>query len=133
MGSEDFEAKRKSSTSLTDWFGKGSSPLRFHHVDGSAMAPTLKPGDAVFVLPTTCYEGEGIYLVEDGGDVPSLFRAMTASSREEIRLSFDATPHAAFTMPRERFNERVLGLVVAELRVTKPNKARKALGGPPTK
>lgn len=128
MGSEDFKAKRKSGASLIEWFGRASSPLRFHHVDGSAMAPTLKPGDAVFVLPTICYEGEGIYLVEDGGDVPSLFRAMTASSREEIRLSFDAAPHSAFTMPRDRFNERVLGLVVAELRVTQPSKARQALG-----
>ncbi|WP_370675223.1 hypothetical protein [Pleomorphomonas sp. PLEO] len=89
------------------------------------MAPTLKPGDAVFVLPTIGYEGEGIYLVEDGGDIPSLFRAMTAATREEICLSFDATLHSAFTMPRDRFNERVLGLVVAELRVTQPSKAGK--------
>lgn len=133
MGSEDFEAKRKNSSGLMEWLGKGASPLRVHWVDGSAMAPTLRPGDAVFVLPTTCYEGEGIYLVEDGGDVPSLFRAMTASSREEVRLSFDAAPHSAFTMPRERFNERVLGLVVAELRVTQPSKARKALGRSSTK
>lgn len=127
MGSEDFEAKRRSSSSLTDWLGKGSSPLRVYHVDGTAMAPTLKPGDAVFVLPTTCYEGEGIYLVEDGGDVPSLFRAMTAATREDIRLSFDATPHSAFSMPRRRFNECVLGVVVAEVRITRPTIFQRAV------
>jgi len=127
MGGEDFKATRRHSPGLMELFGESSSPLRVHHVDGTAMAPTLKPGDAVLVLPTTCYEGEGIYLVDDGGDVPSLFRAMTSTSREDIRLSFDATPHSAFAMPRERFNEQVLGLVVAELRVTQLSKMWKAL------
>lgn len=126
MGDEDFKAMRRNSPGLMELFGERSSPLRVHHVDGTAMAPTLKPGDAVLVLPTTCYEGEGIYLVEDGGDVPSLFRVMTGTTREDIRLSFDATPHSAFTMPREKFNEGVLGLVVAEIRLTQPCKVRRA-------
>jgi hypothetical protein len=105
-----------------------SSKLRTHPVSGTAMAPTLKTGDFVLLVPTTLYQGEGVYLIGDGDGAPFLARVMTWNSREEMRLSFDAVPHAPFFLSRESFNDCVLGLVAAEIKVTRPSALRQATG-----
>lgn len=105
-----------------------SPKLRTYPVSGTAMSPTLKPGDFVLLVPTTRYQGEGVYVIDQGDGETFLSRVMTWSTKDEMRLSFDAVPQSPFFMFREAFNECVLGLVVAEVKVTRPTAIRNELG-----
>lgn len=105
-----------------------SPKLRAHAISGTAMAPTLRCGDFVLLAPVAQYQGEGVYLIDQGDRTPVLSRVMTWTSIDEMRLSFDAVPHAPYFMPREKFDERVLGMVVAEIRVTEPGIIHQAIG-----
>jgi hypothetical protein len=82
------------------------------------MEPSLRGGrDYVLTAPITSYEGEGIYLVDAGLGI-ELFRVTNIlGSDGDLLLSRENTVYRAHHMGREKFNEVVVGIVVADVRV----------------
>jgi len=104
-------------------------------IKGDAMAPTLR-GDWDYVLaaPVKSFLYDSLYVVDFAG-VPTVFRAqgrgplMISLIRDNER--YGSTPAArSDDVPREWFNEHVLGIVVCDLKVRDPDLMRKAWGGP---
>lgn len=93
-----------------------SSRFRVHPVIGDAMEPTLRGGrDYVLTAPVTAYEGEGVYLVDDGLAV-NLYYVTNTLDNGDLRLSRENSRYRTHILNREKFNERVVGIVVADIR-----------------
>lgn len=95
-----------------------SDRFRVHPVEGDRMSPTLKPfRDYVLIAPVDHYEGEGIYLVFDGF-TPQLYRVSSTLDRSRpLCLSGDNDRYQDHHFSAEQFNEHVLGIVVADIKV----------------
>ncbi|MGT2444499.1 hypothetical protein ACU4I5_18745 [Ensifer adhaerens] len=99
-----------------------SNDLRVHMVDGDGFEPQLKSQrDYVLIAPVTEYAGEGIYLIHDGYGLVLYRVQYSLATDKPIRLSLDNPlyRHAErdHRWTREAFNEAVLGIVVADIKV----------------
>lgn len=95
-----------------------SNAFRVHPIQGDGMEPTLRGGrDYVLTAPITTYEGEGIYLLDVGIGI-DLFRVTTAfDGKGGLHLSRENERYQSHEISRERFEETVIGIVVADIRV----------------
>lgn len=95
-----------------------SDRFRVHPVFGDTMEPTLRGGrDYVLTAPVTTYEGEGVYLVDAGLGI-ELFRVTNILGLEgELLLSRENAVYRSHHMRREKFNDVVVGKVVADIRI----------------
>lgn len=92
--------------------------LSIMKVPGDLMAPTLRGGwDYVIVWPTTKFLGDALYVMEDEAGGPTVWQGQWAP--EGVRLSAHNPAYSGSneTVPREWFNDHVLGVVVADLKV----------------
>ncbi len=111
-----------------------SPDLRVHMVDSDGFEPQLKgQRDYVLIAPVTEYAGEGIYLIHDGYG-PVLYRVQYSLATDKpIRLSLDNplyrhTERGDHRWSRETFNDAVLGIVVADIKV-RDERFLRAAGG----
>lgn len=103
-----------------------SDRLRVHMVDGDRMEPTLKGRrDYVLLAPVSRYAHEGIYLVFNGFG-PELYRVQSTGSRQ-LRLFGDNPHYVDHYCSVEAFEERVLGIVVADIKVRDEYHLREAM------
>jgi hypothetical protein len=82
------------------------------------MAPALRGGrDYVLTAPVSSYEGEGVYLVDAGLGI-ELFRVTNILGPDgDLLLSRENSTYRSHHMHREKFNDIVVGIVVADVRV----------------
>lgn len=93
-----------------------SDRLRVHPVLGDRMCDTLRSGyDYVLIAPVNGYAGEGLYLVFNGFG-PDLFRVSPTGNRQ-LRLFGDNKHYVDHFWTLDVFNEHVLGIVVADIKV----------------
>lgn len=103
-----------------------SDRLRVHPVIGDRMCDTLRSGyDYVLLAPVDGYSGEGIYLVFDGIGL-DLFRVSPTGNRQ-LRLSGDNKHYKDHIWTLDLFNEHVLGIVVADIKVRDEHHLRKMM------
>jgi hypothetical protein len=95
-----------------------SDKYRLHPVFGDTMEPSLRGGrDYVLTAPVTSYEGEGLYLVDAGLGI-ELFRVTNILGEDgDMLLSRDNQVYRSHHMYREKFNDVVVGIVVADIRI----------------
>lgn len=95
-----------------------SDRFRVHAVLGDSMEPTLR-GDRDYVLlaPVTSFQGEGIYLLDVGVGM-ELFRVTCAfDGKGSLHLSRDNKRYQAeHAVNRDKFNEAVVAIVVADIK-----------------
>jgi hypothetical protein len=103
---------------VTPSTGVLSDRFRVHPIVGDAWEPVLRGGrDYVLTAPVTSYEGEGVYLVDAGLGI-ELFRVTNILGLDgELLLSRENSAYRSHHMAREKFNDVVVGIVVADLRV----------------
>lgn len=96
-----------------------SPQLRLEIVPSDAMEPTLRSQwDHVLVRPCTRYEGEGIYLLQDVFGGRKLTRASSVlGGPGHILLHVDNKHYGEHLVPREAFEDNVLAIVVADVKV----------------
>lgn len=95
-----------------------SDKFRVHAVLGDSMEPTLRGDrDYVVLAPVTSYQGEGIYLFDVGVGL-ELFRVTCAfDGNGSLHLSRDNKRYqAAHTVSRDKFNEAVVAIVIADIK-----------------
>lgn len=93
-----------------------SDHLRSEPVIGDAMAPTLSSRDFVLCMPTTDYQGDGVYLIEMHGAKVLQRATLVLDGSGSIRLSCDNPAFvASWTVTRDKFNAAVLAIVVADV------------------
>lgn len=92
-----------------------SGRFRLHAVAGDGMEPTLRGNrDYVLTAPVDTYHGEGMYLVDTGIGV-DLFR-VTNTLGHDLLLTRENPRYKDHLLDREVFDERVMGIVVADIR-----------------
>lgn len=89
---------------------------RLMPIKGDSMAPALRPGDFVMVVPTSRYLCEGIYVVDAMG-APDLFRCEKIIGKDAVRLTKDNPAYAGHVATVAQFNANVLGIVYATCQV----------------
>lgn len=96
-----------------------SPQLRLEIVPSDAMEPTLRSQwDHVLVRPCTRYEGEGIYLLQDLFGGRKLTRASSVlGGPGHILLHVDNKHYGEHLVPRAAFEDTVLAIVVADVKV----------------
>lgn len=94
-----------------------SGRFRVHPVIGDSMEPSLRGGrDYVLTVPVTTYQGEGLYLVNAGQGI-ELFRVgATLGMGSLLRLSRENDRYGSHCLSRDKFNDLVVGIVVADIR-----------------
>lgn len=93
-----------------------SGRFRVHPVVGDAMEPALRGGrDYVITAPVTTYQGEGVYLLDTGIGI-ELFRVTNTLQADELHLSRENQRYEPRLLDREKFNDRVVAIVVADIR-----------------
>lgn len=94
-----------------------SGRFRVHPVTGDAMEPTFRGGrDYALLAPVTSYQGEGIYLVNIGSGL-DLFRVGSSfDGRGGLRLSQENPRSGVQCLSKDRFEDVVVGIVVADIR-----------------
>lgn len=104
-----------------------SSRLRIVLVDSDNMEPTLSKGDCVMVLPVTQFEYDTIYAIDRGDGLITVIRAYQARYGM-IRLQRDNELYPRSDtdlVDLDWFNEHVVGLVVADIKLRDPVALRK--------
>ncbi|AUX76375.1 hypothetical protein [Sinorhizobium fredii] len=95
-----------------------SGRFRIHAVKSDAMEPALRGGrDYALLAPVTAYQGEGTYLIDDGLSLDLYRVTNTLEKGGALRLSRENPRYGSKTIGREDFNERVVGIVVADIKV----------------
>ncbi|MCZ3377462.1 hypothetical protein [Rhizobium sp. AG207R] len=91
--------------------------FRIHPVIGDAMEPLLRGGrDFVLTAPVTTYQGEGIYLIDAGLGIELVQVVNTMDAEGKLCLSRENSRYQSRYVQREKFNEMVVGIVVADIR-----------------
>ena len=80
------------------------------------MAPTVKPGDMVAVLPANRYRGAGLYVVDVLGQ-PNIVR-VHVNERGQIHVGYDSPRYTGGTTNQDAFEASLLGRVFAVCQVT---------------
>ena len=106
-----------------------SDHLRLEPVVGDAMAPTLSCRDFVLCMPTTEFQGDGVYLIEMHGAKVLQRATMLCDGTGSIRLTCDNSALvSAWTVSREKFDAVVLAIVVADVIVRNENLMHRRAG-----
>ncbi len=93
-----------------------SDALRIEPVIGDGMSPRLRSGfDFVLVKPTNTYLGEGTYIWFDG--LGSSLINVQFTGGKKVRLFYENAVYTEILMDKEEFEECVLALVVADIKV----------------
>lgn len=95
-----------------------SDRFRVHPIIGDAMEPVLRGGrDYVLTAPVTSYQGEGVYLLDAGTGI-ELFRVTNILGPDgDLLLSRENEIYRSHHMDRKKFNDIVVGIVVADIRI----------------
>ncbi|MBM7044074.1 hypothetical protein [Rhizobium lusitanum] len=92
-----------------------STKHRVHPVAGDSMEPTFRGGlDYALIAPVQCFRGDGVYLIDAGSSI-ELYRVSATLSG--LRLARDNPIYGDNFVARDVFDDHVLGIVVAEIRV----------------
>ena len=87
--------------------------MRLHLVGGDGMAPTLRAGiDYVMVRPAGRYEGEGVYVLDNGLGL-DLFRVEPAT--RGMRLYRDNPHYTDRVLSLDDLESMIVGKVVADV------------------
>ncbi|WAC27508.1 hypothetical protein [Ancylobacter sp. SL191] len=99
--------------------GLRSSRLRLEMVPSDSMEPTLRSQwDHVLVQPCTAYRGEGLYLLQTPFGGWKLTRASsTLNGKGQLLLYVDNKRYGEHLVSIDWFNENVLGIVVADIKI----------------
>jgi hypothetical protein len=95
-----------------------SDRFRVHPVYSDVMEPSLRGGrDYVLTAPITSYDGEGMYLLDTGLGI-ELFKVTNILGADgALLLSRENTAYKSHHMLRDKFNNVVVGKVVADIRI----------------
>lgn len=96
------------------------SAFRMEPVVGDSMAPRLRGGfDYVMIKPIHQYAGEGTYFFSELPGAKQLYKAesVLGSQGKSIRLFYENRAYQGAIVSREWFEENVLGIVVADIKV----------------
>ena len=110
----DLFAPQHPSTCLAD------TTFRMEPVIGDGMSPRLRGGyDYVMIKPIHRYVGEGTYFFSELPGAKQLYKAesVLGSGGLDIRLFYENRVYSGSVVSREWFEENVLGIVVADIRV----------------
>lgn len=88
----------------------GARDLRLMPVLGEDMAPTMRRGDMVLVVPMNRCNGEGIFVTEWQGCV-TIYRVQPIPGTEDVWVMSDNQKHGVMTMARAAFDDMVVGRV----------------------
>ncbi len=104
-----------------------SSKFRMHPITSDTMEPSMRRGDFAVCVPVMTWTGEGIYIIEDGGDT-EIWRVCRTGD-DQLRLTHDheALRDRPLFVSVEWFNEHVVGVTVAHIRVTDSARLRRAI------
>ncbi len=106
-----------------------SDKFRVHAVLSDGMEPSLRARrDFVVLAPISNYVGEGVYAIFDGYGVPELFR-VTPEFGKGLRLFRDNKRYQEYVLTIEKFEEVVVGFVIADINVKDERFLRKAMEG----
>ena len=95
-----------------------SDHLRIEPVISDAMAPTLSCQDFVLCMPTTEFQGDGIYLIDMHGAKVLQRATLQYDGSGSVRLSSDNSACvASWIVSRDKFESVVLAVVVADVKV----------------
>lgn len=104
-----------------------SDALRIEPVIGDSMSPRLRGGfDFVLVKPTDHYLGEGTYVWSDGFG-PALINVQFTGGGK-VRLFYENRVYTETIMDRDEFEECILAIVVADIKVRDHRFLTKATG-----
>jgi phage repressor protein C with HTH and peptisase S24 domain len=94
-----------------------SDQFRVHLVVGDSMSPTLRSNwDYVLLKPTGEYCGEGIYLVDLGFGC-DLYRVQSVMGGNVLMKKDNPAYETKIVLHCDKFEEQVLGFVVADIKV----------------
>ncbi|CCE97216.1 conserved hypothetical protein [Sinorhizobium fredii HH103] len=94
-----------------------SDKFRVHLVQSDGMEPELRARrDYVLLAPVSSYVGEGVYAIFDGFGTPELFR-VTSAFGKGLRLFRDNKHYQEYVLTLEKFEECVVGFVIADIKV----------------
>jgi len=93
-------------------FHAGPEPIYIISVEGDSMAPTLAPGDRIFVDTSRTSGPDGLYVLHDGSGL-YVKRLEKVRGTERVRLISDNPHHSAYDLPAEQVHVfgRVIGRV----------------------
>ena len=93
-----------------------------HHVVGDTMVPTYRPRThAVFCMPVTRYEGDGIYLI----DGTELYRCQKRDRK--VKLWRDNELYPQYEVDLDTFNDAHLSMVIADITIRNHDAMRSIL------
>lgn len=104
--------------------------FRMEPVIGPSMEPRLRGGyDFVMVKPIHGYMGEGTYFFSELPGAKQLYKAesVLGSKGREIRLFYENRAYQGHIVSLEWFEENVLGIVVADIKVQDERFLREAV------
>jgi len=93
-------------------------------VQGDQVSHDLRHGDYAVTAPCDGFQCDGIYVI-DNNSTPLLYRVQDAS-RGALVLLHDRAPEFATAVGRDWFDQHVLGIVVADLKVRDATRLREA-------
>ncbi len=100
---------------MSDVIDLASPRVRLVRVVGDGMEPTLRPHlDFALCRPVHSYQGEGIYLLSDAMGGETFYRVDALCGR--VRLLLDNPHYRGGEVTPAEFNERVLAIVLADVR-----------------
>jgi phage repressor protein C with HTH and peptisase S24 domain len=102
-----------------------SSKLRILSVDTDAMEPTLHRGDCVVVLPVTEHDWDGLYAIETLPGVITVVRTAYQFAKKQVRIIKDNPRYSDQMVDVDWFDEHVVGLVVADIKIREANVLRR--------
>ncbi len=76
-----------------------------------SMAPTIRPGDLVAVMPGCAWQGDGLYVLCERG-APLIVRA-SSDFRAGVTVAYDNQRYSSWAMTRDEFTAAMLGKVFA--------------------
>lgn len=103
-----------------------SPRLRIVLVDSDNMQPTLNKGDCVMVLPITQFEYDTLYAIDRGDGLITVIRAYQEGRAIRLQRDNELYPRSDTDLvDLDWFNEHVVGLVVADIKLRDPVALRK--------
>jgi phage repressor protein C with HTH and peptisase S24 domain len=108
-----------------------SSAVRISAVNGDNMEPTLRGNwDYVACAPVNSYEGEGLYLLDNGGfGIPQVYRCeATLSGEKAVRVMSDNKLYPDHVFTAAMFESMVLAKVVADIKIRDERRLRRLAG-----
>lgn len=98
--------------------GPGAAGLHFYRMASHFMAPELRLGDVVAFEPAGRFQGDGLYVLDLGGE-PDVYRCAWRFGTKLIDVWRDGPrgPRSRSSVDEARFGEIVRGRVVATVKL----------------